>query len=380
MAKKNMFDEYIIDKQSETDSTQENPSGEDDSTSTHIEPSEESIVNKQSESSTLEPDQLNFPASFLPWSGSNKSKELTTKLINGGYTTIKMIATATRDEIISLTDLPVEYADRLISNAKEWFEFNFETAANLLSTRESFRKISTGSSQLDQLLGGGIEPKSITEFYGEFTTGKTQLCMQLALNTVLPPELGGLGAEVVYIDTEGSFRPERIVQMVDGLDISAEVVLNKILVGRSHNTNIQMQLTNNILQIAQNRNIKLVIVDSLTSNFRSEFVGKGALMDRQQKLNQHVQQLSRLSDLLDAAVVVTNQVLSVIDGFENTVVPVGGNILAHGTTHRIHLTKSKKNVAVRYAKLVASPSLPEKQASFKIMQNGITDSVKLPGS
>ena len=217
-----------------------------------------------------------------------------------------------------------------INSSRHKVDFEFQTAASLLNERNQLTKIPTGCKAFDKIIGGGVEPRSITEFYGAYTTGKTQMSIQLAFNTALPTKLGGLNGDVVYIDSEGSFRPERIIQMANEIDVDPKIILDKILIGRAHNSDIQMTLVDNVLELSESKNIKLLIVDSLTAAFRAEYIGKGALMDRQQKLNKHMRQLSRVADILNLAVVVTNQVSAVIDGFENTVIPVGGNIIAHG--------------------------------------------------
>ena len=134
-----------------------------------------------------------------------------------------------------------------------------------------------------------------------------------------------------------------------------------------------MKLVNNVINLAKHHEIRLLIIDSLTSNFRSEFIGKNSLVERQQKLNRHIQQLMRVADILDLAVMITNQVMSSMDEYNKTVKPVGGNILAHGSTHRIHFTKQGSGTAVRNAKLVASPSLPLNSTSFMITKYGIEE-------
>lgn len=277
------------------------------------------------------------------------------------------------------TDIDVDSSDNSEINHeineqnRPTISFEYQTAAKLLETRKLMVRIPTGCKAFDKIIGGGIEPCSITEFYGAYTTGKTQMSMQLAFNTVLPTKLGGLGGYVVYIDSEGSFRPERITQMANERNVEPRIILDRILIGRAHNSDIQIKLVDDLLGLAEEKDIKLVIVDSLTSAFRAEYIGKGALMERQQKLNHHMRQLSKVADLLGIAVVVTNQVSSVIDGFENTVIPVGGNIIAHGSTHRVHFKKSPKRPQIRIANLVASPSYPDGTATFEITQAGIQD-------
>jgi len=370
-----MFEKFIESEGSisEEDQVSTNPDAvlNNDKDEEGTENISETLSDSLKEIKVSKPNSLSFPKSILPW--SDNQSEFTESLLGAGYTSIQNIATASMGEIALLTIIPEDLIEKLLDTAKSWKQFNFNTAADLLLTRASFSRISTGSSAVDALLGGGIEPSGITEFYGAFTTGKTQLCIQLAVNTALPESLGGLDGDVIYIDTEGSFRPERIVQMCKGVQADPEQILNRIMVGRAHTTTMQMQLTNMLLEYAEDRNIKLVIIDSLTSNFRSEYIGKGAIMERQQKLNQHLQQISRIGDLLQAAIVVTNQVMAVMDVENNATQPIGGNILAHGSTHRIELSKSRRHPTHRHAKLIASPSLPEGKASFMILEAGLQD-------
>ncbi len=354
---KNMFNRFISD-----DKTKQGDNVPDTATLPLVHDTEHSSHSIDQRSD--QPSQK----TILPWDEDNSLSEYSQKLHDAGYDSVRLLATASKEEIHILTGISEEFAELIINKAKKWCDFDFQSAATILNDRSQLIHIPTGSKSLDKILGGGIEPQSITEFYGAFATGKTQLCIQLAVNTVL--ELNG---DVIYIDTEGSFRPERVMQICKGKNIDPNRVLERIFVGRAHNTDIQIQLTNNVIQLAKNKNIRLLICDSLTSTFRAEYVGKGALLDRQQKLNQHMRQLSRIADMLNLAVVVTNQVMSVINSFENTVVPIGGNILAHSVTHRIHFTKSSKKPAVRHAKIVASPSLPDANAAFKITETGIKD-------
>ncbi len=313
-----------------------------------------------------------IPDYIIPWRDNiTYMKQYTGKLINAGYINVRLIATASVDEMSENTGIPIHLCDKLIKNAQQWFNFNFDTAMNLLVDRNDMERISTGCDGLDSLFEGGIEPKSITEFFGEFISGKTQICLQLSVNTALPKSKGGHDAYVVYIDTEGSFRPERIIQMIKKYNVDSDSILSKILVARAYNSDIQMRLVNNVIQLASNYNIKLLIIDSISANFRAEFIGNESLIERQQKLNKHVQQLNRIADVLNIAVVITNQVLSSMITGEK--IPVGGNILAHGVTHRVKCTNPKTESGFRIAKLIASPSYPVKTVNYKITENGVED-------
>lgn len=388
--KTNMFNAYINDedKDKEVSKTDSETNDESTESSTFKSPdriTDEGLTKHQnlfSRSSTRieiigdEVTELSssLPKFILPWQDNISIREkYTQKLIEAGYTTVELIATASADEISDATSIPIDQVEKMIELSHNWHEFKFDTAASILAQRSEMVRLSTGCASVDHILGGGIEPKSITEFYGEFITGKTQICMQTALMTALPVEMGGLDSNVVYIDTEGSFRPERIVQMAGKYKIDPDFILKRIFVARAHNSDIQMKLVNNVINLAKHHEIKLLIIDSLTSNFRSEFIGKHSLVERQQKLNRHLQQIMRVADILDLAVIITNQVMSSMDENNKTVIPVGGNILAHGSTHRIHFTKQGTGTAVRNAKLVASPSLPLSSTSFMITKYGIEE-------
>ncbi|MFP3909615.1 MAG: DNA repair and recombination protein RadA, partial [Archaeoglobaceae archaeon] len=227
------------------------------------------------------------------------------------------------------------------------------------------------------LLGGGVETQSITELFGEFGSGKTQICHQLAVNAQLPEEEGGLNGSVIVIDTENTFRPERISQMAESKGLEPSEVLKNINVAQAYNSNHQMLLVDNAKDLANTlkrdgNDARLLIVDSLMAHFRSEFVGRGTLADRQQKLNRHLHDLVRFGELFNAAVVVTNQVQAKPDTFfGDPNKPVGGHIVAHTATFRVYLRKSKADL--RVARLIDSPHLPESEAVFKVTEGGIVD-------
>nr|5QUN_A Chain A, RadA [Pyrococcus furiosus] len=224
-------------------------------------------------------------------------------------------------------------------------------------------RISTGSKSLDKLLGGGIETQAITEVFGEFGSGKTQLAHTLAVMVQLPPEEGGLNGSVMWIDTENTFRPERIREIAQNRGLDPDEVLKHIAYARAFNSNHQMLLVQQAEDMIKellntDRPVKLLIVDSLTSHFRSEYIGRGALAERQQKLAKHLADLHRLANLYDIAVFVTNQVQA-------------GHILAHSATLRVYLRKGKGGK--RIARLIDAPHLPEGEAVFSITEKGIED-------
>jgi DNA repair protein RadA len=295
------------------------------------------------------------------------------KLNEAGYRSPEAVAVATPKELATAADIGEATATRIIEGAREMLNIGFVSAQEFLEQRKAISTVTTGTKNLDQLLGGGIETRGITEFFGEFRTGKTQICHQISVTVQLPEEKGGLNGEAVYIDTEGTFRPERIVQVATKLEMDPKEALKKVVYARAYNSDHQLYLSQNIDGlITKGKNIKLIIVDSMVGHFRSEYIGRGMLAERQQKLNKHLHTLLRLSELYNLAVVVTNQVMSKPDTFfGDPTTPVGGHIVAHNCTTRIYLRKSKGNQ--RIARLVDSPYLPESEVVFAIDENGVSD-------
>jgi DNA repair protein RadA len=294
------------------------------------------------------------------------------KLLAAGYDSLEAIAVASPSELVAVAGIGEGTAIKAIKAARDSLEMGFETAEKILDRRKLIARLTTGSKELDELLGGGIESQSITEVYGMFASGKSQWCFQLCVLAQLPNEKGGLNGGVLYIDTENSFRPERVAQIAKFRGLDPEEVMKNIFVARAFNSNHQMLLADKAQELLKEKNIKLVIVDSLTSQFRSEFVGRGQLSDRQQKLNGHMRTLQKIAELYNVVVFVTNQVMSRPDVlFGDPTDAIGGNIVKHASKTRIYLRKSSGSK--RIAKLVDSPSLPDGEAVYQVTENGITD-------
>jgi len=299
------------------------------------------------------------------------------KLREAGYTTVESLAVATVAELREAAEIGESQAKKIIAAARRTSEIGaFLTADKVLERRKTVGWITTGSKSLDSLLGGGIETRAVTEVFGEFGSGKSQLAHQLCVNVQLPKDKGGLGGRAVYIDTENTFRPERIMNMAVGLELDPEAVLKNILVARSYNTDQQLLIAEKAEELIEKdeveKGVRLMVIDSLTSHFRAEFVGRGTLADRQQKLARHLLVLHRIADLKDIAVFVTNQVQARPDlFFGDPTRPIGGHILGHSATTRVYLRKSKGGR--RIARVVDSPNLPEGESIFMITENGIRD-------
>ena len=297
------------------------------------------------------------------------------KLRENGFDDIMTLAVASPKDLSDLAGIAEGSAIKIIASARKFADVgNFETGEQILERRKDVTKLSTGSKNLDNLLGGGLETQSITEFFGEFGSGKTQIMHQLAVNCTRPIEEGGFNSDVLIIDTENTFRPERIIQMSKFRGADPDEVLKRIHVARAYNSHHQILLAERASEMAKEFPIRLLIVDSLTSHFRSEYMGRGSLSERQQLLNRHMHDLLKFSTINNSVIAVTNQVSARPDVFfGDPTAPIGGNIVGHTATFRVYLRKSKGGK--RIARLIDSPYLPEGETVVQISEDGVTDGV-----
>ncbi|HLF54875.1 MAG TPA: DNA repair and recombination protein RadA [Candidatus Nanoarchaeia archaeon] len=296
------------------------------------------------------------------------------KLASAGFHDLMSIAVATPGEIVGATELSEATAKKIIAIARANLEMEFTSGEELMKKREKMVKITSGSTELDKLMGGGFETGAITEAYGQYGSGKSQIAHTLSVRVQLPPEKGGAGGVAVYIDTEGTFRPERIKQIAAGLGMDPQEALKGVKVARAFNSDHQMLLAEKIDDLIVNKgvNVKLLVVDSLTAHFRAEFIGRGTLADRQQRINKHMHALMKVADKHNIAVYVTNQVMAKPDQFfGDPTEAIGGHIVAHNSTYRLYLRRGKKGT--RVAKMVDSPSMPEAEAIFQVTEEGVKD-------
>ena len=318
---------------------------------------------------TIDVDEPEMTIEDLPGVGPATAE----KLREAGFEELRAIAVMSPMELAEQAELGEAVSSKIIQAAKKLANIGGFISGNaLLERRKTVQKLTSGTSAMDELLGGGFETQSICEVFGEFGSGKTQIGHQLAVNTILPTSQGGLNGEVFYIDTEDTFRPERIAQMAEAVGMDPQDALDRIHVARAYNSAHQMLLVDEIKRMAKSIDVKLVIVDSLTSHFRAEFVGRGMLASRQQKLNKHLKELKQLSDVQNALVLVTNQVMSNPAAlWGDPTKAIGGHIVGHASTFRLYLRKSKGGR--RIARLIDSPNLPEGEAVFTVTAEGLKD-------
>lgn len=289
-----------------------------------------------------------------------------------GFHTIESLAMATAREL-EPAGISEKKAFSIIEEARSNIGVSFIRADELLEMRKSVLRLTSGSKVIDALLDGGLETQTITEFYGEYGTGKSQICHQLCVNVQLPPERGGLNGAALYVDSENTFRTERIVQMSRHLGLDPVQVAKNIIYAEAYTSDHQMFLLDHADQVIKENNVKLIIVDSLTAHFRSEYIGREMLAPRQQRLNKHMHRLIGLARAFNAVAVVTNQVMAKPDVFFGDAVhPIGGHIVGHTSHTRVYLRRAAHG-PVRIARLVSSPYLPEGEEIFKVTENGIED-------
>ncbi|KAH9944299.1 putative RAD1 protein [Epithele typhae] len=298
------------------------------------------------------------------------------KLTDAGLHTVEAVAYTPKKTLMAIRGISEQKADKILAEALKIIPIGFQSATEVHARRSELVHITTGSKNLDALLGGGIETGAITEFFGEFRTGKSQICHTLAVACQLPIDMGGGEGKCLYIDTEGTFRPERLLAAAERWGLNGEEVLDNVAYARAYNADHQNQLLTQASAFMSESRFCLLIVDSATALYRTDFSGRGELSARQAHLGKFLRTLQRLADEFGIAVVISNQVMSNPDGAAgpyaaNEKKPVGGNIIAHASTTRVQLKKARG--ANRQAKIVDSPCLPESETTFAILQSGIGD-------
>ncbi|KAF9354871.1 recombinase rad51 [Mortierella sp. AD094] len=300
------------------------------------------------------------------------------KLKDAGYYTVESIAFTPKKTLLTIKGISEAKADKILMEASRLVPMGFTTATEFHERRSGMLQITTGSGELDKLLGGGIETGAITELFGEFRTGKSQICHMLAVTCQLPTAMNGGEGKCLYIDTEGTFRPERLLSISERYNLKGDEVLDNVAYARAYNTDHQMNLLVQAAAMMSESRFALLIVDSATSLYRTDFSGRGELSARQMHMARFLRNLQRLADEFGVAVVITNQVVAQVDGMAmfsaDSKKPIGGNIMAHSSTTRLSLRKARGEN--RICKVYDSPCLPESEAQFSIGPHGIADATE----
>jgi DNA repair protein RadA len=298
-------------------------------------------------------------------------------LQKAGFRSLKDLVIRGATDIASATGISIEKCATMCNKARMILEDlgiydkPFVPATVIYERRKSESRISSGSKNLDNLLGGGIETRSITELYGEYGSGKTQICHTLCVTVQKNAQLSGLAGNALYIDTENTFRPERIVSIANARNLNPEPILENIIVAKAYNSSHQEVIIEEAANVIQLHGIRLLVVDSAVSHYRAEYLGRALLSERQQKMNRFLHILLRIAETCSVAVVITNQIQSSPDSlFGDPFRPTGGNIMGHTTTYRIYLKKAGKN---RIARMADSPYHAEREVLFTLNEEGIGD-------
>jgi DNA repair protein RadA len=306
------------------------------------------------------------------------------KLKEAGIISVLELAVMSADQLAIDIECSKETAATYIMEAQQLLrksnvlEKEFVPASLLLEKRKSMLRCSTGSKSLDELLTGGIETQALTEFYGEFGSGKSQICHTLCAMAKQPISEGGLDGGVIYIDTEGTFRPERLNQIARARGFDQMSVLKNVSICKVYNSSHLELIIKDLGRYVNEFNAKLVIIDSIISLHRAEYQGRGTLADRQQRLNAILHKLIRLAEIFNIVIVITNQVQSSPDTFfGDPTKATGGNVIGHTSTYRIYLRRSGEN---RIAKMIDSPYHPYSDIRFTVNENGVDDVEEKPMS
>ncbi|KAL4459840.1 hypothetical protein ABPG74_003366 [Tetrahymena malaccensis] len=297
------------------------------------------------------------------------------KLIDAGFQTVESISYTAKKNLLQIKGMTEAKIDKILDVAAKLVPNDFQTAAEYYVKRQSVINLTTGSTELDKLLGGGFETGSLTEIFGEFRTGKTQICHTLCITCQLPKEKGGGEGKAMYIDTEGTFRPERLESIAERFGLDPQECMENVAYARAFNCDQQNKLLVQAAALMAESKYALLIVDSATALYRTDFSGRGELSVRQNHLGKFLRNLQRLADEFGVAVVITNQVMSQVDGAAmfagDMKKPIGGNIMAHASTTRLYLRKGRGES--RICKIYDSPCLPESEAIYAIGKGGIED-------
>lgn len=291
------------------------------------------------------------------------------KLVDAGLSTLMSIAVSSPTEVSEISGVSEVNARKLIKEARDSLKLGFQKAKEFARRRDDIKRVPIGNDVFDNALGGGFESGCIVEVYGQYGSGKTQLAHLLAVNSLAQ----NLDNKVIYIDTENTFRETRIKDFSEAKGLDFDDVMDRIYITRAMNSDHQILLVEEVEKIVQQDNsYRVLIVDSLTSHFRSEYIGRGTLANRQQQLNKHMHKLLKIADLYNMIVFVTNQVHSnpgVFYGDPTTA--VGGNIVGHNSTVRIYFRPGKGGST--YFKIVDSPDLPQTDGNFLITKTGFEE-------
>ncbi len=328
--------------------------------------------NQEEEAEKIEDEQEYHPIELLQDSGINNND--IKKLVEAGFNSLESIAYTPKKNLVVIKGLSELKVEKIVKAVFDILKLGIQPCAIALEERKKIVRITSGSKELDTLLGGGFESNSITELFGEFRTGKTQICHTLCVTCQLPKNDGGGEGKAIYIDTEGTFRPEKLAPIAERFGLDPKEVIENVFYARAYNSDHQNRLLFQVCGLMCEHKFSLLIVDSATALYRTDYTGRAELSNRQMSLAKFLRNLQKIADEHKIVVVITNQVVATVDGNSFGGVdkkPIGGHIMAHACQTRLFLKKGLKQN--RVCKIYDSPSLPESEASYSITDHGIDD-------
>ena len=296
------------------------------------------------------------------------------KLVEAGFNSLESVSYVPKKNLVVIKGLSEGKVDKIIKAVYDILQYKIQPSTIALQERKKLTRITSGSKELDTLLGGGFESNSITELFGEFRTGKTQICHTLCVTCQLPKSDGGGEGKAIYIDTEGTFRPEKLASIAERFGLDPKETIENVYYARAYNSDHQNRLLMQVCALMCEHKFSLLVVDSATALYRTDYSGRAELSNRQMSLAKFLRNLQKIADEHKIVVVITNQVVATVDGNSfggNDKKPIGGHIMAHACQTRLYLKKGLKQN--RICKIYDSPSLPETEASYSITDRGIDD-------
>ena len=296
------------------------------------------------------------------------------KLVEAGFNSLESVSYVPKKNLVVIKGLSEGKVDKIIKAVYDILQYKIQPSTIALQERKKLTRITSGSKELDTLLGGGFESNSITELFGEFRTGKTQICHTLCVTCQLPKSDGGGEGKAIYIDTEGTFRPEKLASIAERFGLDPKETIENVYYARAYNSDHQNRLLMQVCALMCEHKFSLLVVDSATALYRTDYSGRAELSNRQMSLAKFLRNLQKIADEHKIVVVITNQVVATVDGNSfggNDKKPIGGHIMAHACQTRLYLKKGLKQN--RICKIYDSPSLPEAEASYSITDRGIDD-------
>ncbi|XP_021904349.1 DNA repair protein RAD51 homolog 3 isoform X2 [Carica papaya] len=332
----------------------------------------------------------------LPISASQRGK-----LISAGYTSLSSLTSVTSSQLAREAKISENEAVNILKIASQGSGSDLsrgncsvingaQNAWDMLHEEELLARISTSCSDLDNVLGGGINCREVTEIGGVPGIGKTQLGIQLAVNVQIPHNFGGLGGKAIYIDTEGSFMVERAIQIAEAsiedmseyneflhkdlragqVKIKPKDLLENIFYFRVCTYTEQIALINHLDKfVSEHKDVKVIIVDSITFHFRQDF---DDLALRTRVLSGMALKLMKLAKKFNLAVVLLNQVTTKYTEGSFQLTLALGDSWSHSCTNRIILYWNGNE---RHAYVDKSPSLRSASAPYSVTGRGIRNCV-----